>query len=70
METTAEVFGITAADARLTGRIMSWFWLMAVFEHGPQDKNAMFAFVSVIYNFLHYYPEIGDFVSDFIGYEN
>ena len=68
METTAEVFGITAADTRFAGRIMSWFWLMAAIAYGPIDKNALFAFVAVIYNFLHYYPEIGDFVSDFIGY--
>ena len=70
METSVQIFGVSAAGARLTGRILSWFWLMAGITYGITERHTLLSSVSLIYNFLHYYPEIGDFLSDFIGYEN
>ena len=65
METTATVFGISVADTRLVGRFLSWVWLVAGFIYGD-----FLVMTALIYNALHYNPEIGDFFSDLIGYEN
>ena len=43
---------------------------MAGIAYGPFTQHTLLSSVCLIYNFLHYYPEIGDFLSDYIGYEN